>query len=222
MVEQARYIHALRYRWLNAVYDPVVALAARDGHARQQILRLIPGTAEAILDVASGTGTLSRAIGRALPGAQVQGVDGDAEMVKRARHLAVEQGVAVTYAQGLAQALPYDNASFDVVTACLLFHHLTLDNKRSALREISRVLRPGGMLLLSDWGKPHNWLSQVAFLAVRCLDGFGTTRENVEGRLPAVVEEAGFVNVRIASEFMAPLGTIALIQASNTENDPGQ
>ena len=58
-------------------------------------------------------------------------------------------------------------------------------------------------------------LNRISFLTVRCLDGFETTRENVEGKLPALVKEVGFGAVRIFSEFTVPLGTLALIRASN-------
>jgi len=213
MDKQEHYIHALRYSWLNAVYDPVVALTTRDRHAKEEIVSQIPSTAGSILDVASGTGTLSRAISKASPLAEVHGVDGDHDMVRRAERLALKEGAGVTYAEGMAQELPYDGASFDVVTCSLFLHHLTLNNKFLALREMSRVLRPDGILLICDWGKPLNWISRASFLLVQCLDGFETTRENVEGKLPSMVEKAGFENVRIVSEFMAPLGTIALISA---------
>ena len=88
------------------------------------------------------------------------------------------------------------------------------DKKRVVLNEISRVLKPHGVLLISDWGKPINWFNRMSFMLVRCLDGFGTTRENVEGKLPTLVKKAGFEKVHLVSEFMAPLGTIALISAS--------
>jgi ubiquinone/menaquinone biosynthesis C-methylase UbiE len=218
MGKQERYIHALRYSWLNAIYDPVVALTTRERLAREAIIDQIPRSAESILDLASGTGTLSRAIGRALPAAQVHGVDGDADMVRRAERLAVKEGSGIVYTQGFAQELPYDNASFDVVTSSLFFHHLTLDKKYLALSEVSRVLKPGGVVLISDWGKPLNWFNHMGFLLVRCLDGFATTRENVEGKLPAIVKNAGFECVRVVGEFMAPLGTIALISASGAQN----
>ena len=214
MVERDQYIHALRYSRLNAIYDPVVALTTRDKHAKKEILDQIPRSAKSILDVASGTGILSRSISRALPAAQVHGVDGDVDMVRRAERLAVKEGSGVVYTQGFAQELPYDNESFDVVTSSLFFHHLMSDQKHQALEEISRVLKPHGVLLISDWGRPINWFNRMSFLLVRCLDGFGTTRENVEGKLPALVKKAGFENVHLVSEFMAPLGTIALISAS--------
>lgn len=216
MDERGQYIHALRYSWLNAVYDPVVALTTRDNRAKKEILDQIPRSAKSILDVASGTGTLSRSISRALPAAKVHGVDGDADMVRRAERLAVKEGSGVVYTQGFAQELPYDNESFDVVTSSLFFHHLMSDSKSLALNEISRVLKPHGVLLISDWGKPINWFNRMSFLLVQCLDGFGPTRENVEGNLPTLVKKAGFENVHTVSEFMTPLGTIALISAFRT------
>ena len=214
MNQQGQYIHALRFAWLNAIYDPVVTLTSCDKRAKEKLIDQIPSSAESILDVASGTGTLCRAISRAFPEAQVHGVDGDADMVRRATNLSLKEGSGVVYAHGFAQKLPYDSSSFDVVTSSLFFHHLMLDKKCLVLDEISRVLKPHGGLLISDWGKPINRFNRMSFLLVRCLDGFETTREDVEGKLPALVKKAGFEKVRLVSELMAPLGTIALISAS--------
>jgi SAM-dependent methyltransferase len=76
--------------------------------------------------------------------------------------------------EGLATALPFADASFDRVTTSLVLHHLTSDDKARALREMHRVLRPGGELHVADWGTPHGPVMRAAFLGVELLDSCST------------------------------------------------
>tara|TARA_R110002049_G_scaffold189977_1_gene358580 strand:+ start:5036 stop:5686 length:651 start_codon:yes stop_codon:yes gene_type:complete len=209
---QQKYIHALRYSWLNSIYDSVVKVTTRDDYVKSELVEEIPRKAEFILDVAAGTGTLSRKISKSLPLAQVTGVDGDADMVRRARLLAVRAGMNVHYDESLAQALPYASDSFDVVTTSLFLHHLEHAAKRIVLAEIYRVTRTGGIIIVSDWGEPTNWFIRLRFLIVRCLDGFDTTRDNVKGLLPELVADAGFSDVSTIKNTSTPLGTVSLIK----------
>jgi hypothetical protein len=55
----------------------------------------------------------------------------------------------------------------------------------------------------------------MSFFVVQCLDGFATTRDNVEGELPTLVGGAGFGEVQVVSKSTVPLGTITLMSASN-------
>ena len=72
------------------------------------------------------------------------------------------------------------------------------------------MLRPGGRLVVGDWGRPSDPLMAALFVQVRALDGFGVTADNAHGRLPALFEEAGMRSVQTTAEFRTPLGTIAL------------
>jgi ubiquinone/menaquinone biosynthesis C-methylase UbiE len=57
----------------------------------------------------------------------------------------------------MADALPLADESVDVATATLLLHHLDPQTKERALAEMRRVLRPGGRLVLPDWGHRTTW-----------------------------------------------------------------
>jgi ubiquinone/menaquinone biosynthesis C-methylase UbiE len=132
-------------------------------------------------------------------------------MMRRAEQLVLEEGTDVSCFHGFAHCLPFNDAYLDVVTSSFFFQHLTLARKIQTLREIALVLRPEGVLLILEWVKPLNWFNRLSFLTVRCLDGFGPIKENVEGVLPSLIESAGFANVRVVHKFMAPLGNLALI-----------
>ena len=155
MARDTTYIHALRYQWLNRFYDPVVRLTTRESAVKLALLRLLPSATQgALLDLACGTGTLTRAIKSTAPAYTVRGMDGDRDVLARARKKATAAKLDIRYDAGLAQKLFYGNDSFDVVTSSLFFHHLTAEDKRAAFREVHRVLKPAGILLIADWGRP--------------------------------------------------------------------
>ena len=138
MTSDAVYIHALRYQWLNRLYDPVVRFTTRETAVKQALIELLPPVEHGeFLDLACGTGTLTRAIKSAVPDGTVRGIDGDRDMLARAQENAVTADLEVEYDHGLAQQLPYAEDTFDVVTSSLFFHHLTNEGKRAAFREMS-------------------------------------------------------------------------------------
>lgn len=75
------------------------------------------------------------------------------------------------------------------------------------------MLKPHGRIAIGDWGRPASVLARWLFLPVQLLDGFETTRDSVEGTLPALLEEAGLRHVAIERHFATPLGTMGLYRA---------
>ena len=111
------------------------------------VARLAPKPGERFLDVACGTGGVAERA--AALGADVTGVDFAAELVDTARRRAEERGLAVHYDVGDAEALPYDDASFDVVASC--FGVMFAPNQDRAAAELARVCKPGGRIGLACW-----------------------------------------------------------------------
>jgi ubiquinone/menaquinone biosynthesis C-methylase UbiE len=109
--------------------------------------RLEPLAGTAFLDVACGTGGVSeRAAAR---GADVTASDFAPGLVETARRRAKERGLEIRYDVGDAEALPYEDASFDVVASC--FGVMFAPDHRAAAEELKRVCRPGGRLGLASW-----------------------------------------------------------------------
>ncbi len=77
-----------------------------------------------------------------------------------------------------------------------------------------RVLKNGGQIHIADWGPPSNRLMRVLFYSVQLLDGFVTTADNVNGRLPLILQEGGFDNVDICENITTILGTLSLYKAT--------
>ena len=139
-----------------AGYDLLVwlLLLGREGPFRDRIIRLARVREnESVLDVGCGTGSLAIAAKRrvGVSGA-VDGIDASPEMIARAVKKARSAGVDVGFKTGVAEALPYPDAAFDVVLSTLMLHHLPRDIRGQCVLEMRRVLRPGGRLLAVDFG----------------------------------------------------------------------
>lgn len=114
------------------------------------LARIVPG--ERVLDVGCGTGTLAiLARQRVGSGGAVSGIDASPEMIARAARKAARKGVDVSFQQGLVEALPFPGNSFDAVTSTVMLHHLPRKAREQCVREIGRVLKPGGRVLAVDF-----------------------------------------------------------------------
>jgi len=192
-----RYVHALRFAWLTRFYDPLLTLTTRERIFKRRLIGLAGvEDGQDVLDVGCGTGTLAILLKRARPDARVAGLDGDPEVLARTRRKAEAAGADIRLDRGMSYELPYPDMSFDRVVASLFFHHLDRNGKQRTLREIHRVLKPGGELHIADWGRPSDVLMRGLFYFIQMLDGFETTRDNVEGHLPGYISKAGFTAVR--------------------------
>jgi ubiquinone/menaquinone biosynthesis C-methylase UbiE len=149
------------------------------------------GVSDRILDLGCGTGIVARRVRARLGGgARVTGVDVDAGMLAKARDLAPE----IRWIEGDAMELPFPDASFELVLCQQVLQFVP--DRAKALREIRRVLAPGGRLLVATWRARHE---QKLFEALgRIAEAhLGVPNEKRfllgdEAALRAMVEEAGF------------------------------
>lgn len=212
MSKEARYVPAAGIDALTGVYDVGVRLTMREKRWRplivDEIAAMDPGV---VVDVGCGTGTLTIAVAERLADARVVGVDGDPKILDLAQ--GKDGSGRIEWVEGLADELPFADGVVDAVVTSLVFHHLPLGIKRAALAEARRVLRPGGRLVVGDWGRPQDPVMSVAFFALQCLDGFANTGDNRRGLVPQLITEAGFDGLRVLRRLRTVVGTFEVMAA---------
>ncbi len=209
---QRPFVPALGHRFLTPLYDPLLRLHMRERKWRSRFvdqMEIQPGLH--ILDIGSGTGTLTVLVKERWPSAEVVGIDPDPQILGIARRKAERSRVEIRFDVGYADQLPYSDASFDRVVSSLVFHHLAHETKVLALQEAWRVLRPGGELHIADIGRPRGALTRIAVTPFRLFDGLGATEDNLAGRLPALIIGAGFSEVVETGRVL--LGVLCLYRA---------
>jgi ubiquinone/menaquinone biosynthesis C-methylase UbiE len=130
-------------------------LRLRDLLARSLPAGSLPTRAASLLDVGCGNGALLATVGRRWPDVELTGLDLQPERIEEAREIVPDARLIV----GSADALPFDDRAFDVVTAITLMSSLPTERMEvDAAREIARVTRPGGWLIWFDlrYDNPSN------------------------------------------------------------------
>ena len=117
-----------------------------DSTTRETLHRMNVRPADRVLDVGCGTGELLCRLAAKYPTAQLAGLDPVPEMLQVARE---KLSANVDLRLGWANDLPWPAGSFDAVISCNMFHYVT--RPVAAIREMERVLRPGGRITITDW-----------------------------------------------------------------------
>lgn len=153
-------------RWYTAYDDPVALLRAESKIKLPWVLEKMEMHGKllksSILDVGCGAGFLSNAL--AEKGYRVTGVDLSEESLNVARKHDVTR--QVRYVSADAYRLPFSNSSFDIVTAMDFLEHV--DKPQRVIKEICRVLRPGGLFFYHTFNR--NPVSH--FLVIKCVEWF--------------------------------------------------
>jgi len=161
-----------------------------------------------VLDVACGTGIVARlAAARIGPTGTVIGLDLNEGMLAVARAHAPEAGAPIEWKQGDASELPFADAAFDVVLCQQGFQFFP--DKPAALRQMRRVLAPGGIVALNVFGAPNRYNAALAEALAKYVDEKVAMRSlapyalrDVDA-LRAIVKAAGFADAEIRTSVFA-------------------
>lgn len=207
---QSTYIPALGFHRLTPLYDPLLRLVFPEQKVKRQIVDRV-GDANTLLDLGCGTGTLVLMLQHANPVAQVIGIDVDRSILNTAQSK-IQQGPAPWPAlvQGSAISLPFEDSSLECVVTSFVIHHLTTENKLAAFRECFRILRPGCSLLVADIAPPRDTYARVVSLILHLLEDLD---DNLHGRLPNLIAQAGFVQVATVAHVSSIVGSLSVYRA---------
>jgi len=135
----------LKTVWSTGDYD-LISRSMRDW-SEAFAKRIGPRPGDAVLDIACGSGQITLPFARM--GAQVTGLDLSEPWLEAARARAAAEGLEIRFEQGDAEALPYPDASFDLVTS--LIGAQFAPNHQAVADEALRVTKPGGRIVLANW-----------------------------------------------------------------------
>jgi SAM-dependent methyltransferase len=191
--EERAFLPGTGHAWLLPFYDPMSKLFGVGRIHRRLVDQADLRPGQRVLEIGCGTGNLLLAAKAAEPGTAAVGLDPDLAALARAHRKARRRHLPVQLDRGYADALPYADDTFDVVLSSFMLHHVPADQRETAVREVLRVLRPGGALHLVDAGS-----------AVDSADGrmrrhgrheHHHAHDDHGGGIPALLGAAGFAEV---------------------------
>jgi ubiquinone/menaquinone biosynthesis C-methylase UbiE len=145
-----------------------------------------------VLDVGCGSGRLTIAAQKKVgPSGAAQGIDPSQEMIAVAHKNAARSGQPAKFEIGVIEAIPFPEATFDVVLSRLMMHHLPADLKQRGLAEVRRVLKPGGVCLIVDFEPPK---THILYHMSKHLLNHAMAQVNIREYLP-LMTGAGFIEV---------------------------
>lgn len=148
-------------------YDPITQylLPPNENWVRQALIDAVKVKPRRILDLGCGTGSTTLMLKQAFPEAEVIGLDLSPYMLVKAENKAVTAGLDIIWRHGNAEKTSFPDASFDLVTATLLFHETPVVVCQNILQECFRLLVAGGQVLILDGNQKTlrqlDWLNNV-------------------------------------------------------------
>ncbi|MDF5707686.1 MAG: methyltransferase domain-containing protein [Nostoc sp. S4] len=175
-------------------YDPITqyVLLPNENLIRQALIDAIKVKPRRILDLGCGTGSTTLMLKQTFPEAEVIGLDFSPYMLVRAEHKSRAAGLDIVWRHGNAEKTGFSDASFDLVTASLLFHEIPDAVSLAILRESFRLLVAGGQVLIQDGNQKT--LRQLEWLSDVFEEPY--IREYANGSVDANMGAAGFEAVR--------------------------
>jgi ubiquinone/menaquinone biosynthesis C-methylase UbiE len=161
---------AAYHDWEASTYDEKFSISYDQrciDYARERFAKVVPEGAgfRSVLEVGAGTGffLINLALGGSLGEAELHATDISEGMLDVCARNGVEHGLTIHTRQGDAEALPYDDDSFDLIVGHAFIHHLPVPG--AAIREMYRVLKPGGTLVIA--GEPTEIGDRVSWMVKR-------------------------------------------------------
>jgi ubiquinone/menaquinone biosynthesis C-methylase UbiE len=205
------YVPAAGKHWRLPFYDLLAKLLGADASRALLTEQAACRAGDRVLEIGCGTGSLLLAVRKAQPGAEIIGLDPDPAALAIARRKAGRAGGDIQLDEGFADALPYPDASFDRVLSSFMYHHLPRQVKVDTLREVRRVLKPGGRFHMADFapGRSH----RRGFLG-HLIHADRHLKDNAQDRVLAALRDAGLVDAQVLAVRPSRIGSTAYYQAT--------
>jgi len=213
------YYREEAWRKIACFYDPLLKLVllpfGGEKRIRQRFVDFSsPEKREQVLDVCSGTGTLTPLVAQRVGSSgRVAGVDLSPKMIERARKKA--KTPVVSFQKVNSERLPFPGDAFDKVLISFGLHEMPESARQNTLREVSRTLKYGGNLFVLDYNLPRSPFARLIIEAfVRLVEEEFTYRMLLSGSLTAEIEETG---LEVGRQELICNDMFQMIQATKTK-----
>jgi ubiquinone/menaquinone biosynthesis C-methylase UbiE len=199
-------------------FDFMVALTRERLWRALVATHVAPQPGHVIVDIGCGTGSLALSLSRLEPSARIIGVDPDPEVLAVAQRKAIADvgaDTAVQWRVGMGDALAESLGvhTVDTVVSSLVLHQCSVPMKRAVLASMFAVLKPGGRVVIADYGLQRTTLMRLGFRIVQLADGRPDTQPNADGVPPDLMADAGFCEVRETEVVSTVSGSISIYVA---------
>jgi ubiquinone/menaquinone biosynthesis C-methylase UbiE len=207
----------VRGRWLSGAFRMLIDACLLDDPKWYAPLAeaIAPKSGERILDCGPGSALRALYCADRFPDTQFVAVEFNRRRItkafKRASCMNLPNYRAMTF--GDARRTPFGASYFDKVMLVLNLHGLTPEDKVKNLRELRRIVRRGGIVLVADIDQPKASREDVILRITQLLYGAEATKSHASGMWPKFLTEAGFTGVRRMSEHPVWIGRMALIRS---------
>lgn len=186
--------HLIAVIWLGPLLDAWFKLFASTRKYQDRAVGLIEASGkQTLVDIGCGTGKLTHKIQTRYPELNITGIDIDADAIQEAKKNAQKEDLPVRHRVSSARDLPFKSNSVDIVFSSLTFHHLDEKEQVSALKEISRILKPDGMFYLFDIGQPASIFWKFILGLERYIKDHQIAQNAMDGTMISLCEEHFFI-----------------------------
>jgi len=205
MPDYYRRVYEKWYNWFAHICDPFVKVFCfflNGGFGGEQRWRgliidwINPQPGEKILDICSGTGTLTIMLAKRLAETgKVVGIELSPAQLRIARKK--EKPAGLLFIEGDAQDIPFSDCHFNKSVICGALHEMPQEVRQNVLSEAYRVLRPGGKIVVIEHNKPdRKWKANLFDFMERFNPEYPTYKNMLKCGLTSEIEQAGFKIVR--------------------------
>ena len=209
-----KYIPALSFDFLTGYYDWIIKRVMPRDFREIFVQQINPGINEKILDFGTGTSEMAILLKKKMPTINITGIDVDLNVLNIAKRKITKQKLDIQVLEYDGKVFPFQNNYFNKVVSCLVFHHLSPNQKMDALREIFRVLKNDGKIYIADWGLERNSTKIKILNFFKYFEALKNIGEHGKGLFPQYIVKAGFMNLVEIRNIKTKTGTLCYYQAN--------